>query len=59
MPVTSTEIQVKFRRPPYNLFGFEPFENVNLAALPGLAEQQDHGHGGRRHPGVGMRSGPA
>ena len=44
MPVTSTEIQVKFRRPPYNLFGLEPFENVNSLRFRVWPETQDHAH---------------
>ena len=29
MPVTATEIHVTLRRPPYNLFGLEPFRSTN------------------------------
>jgi glucose-6-phosphate 1-dehydrogenase len=29
MPVTATEIHIRLRPPPYNLFGLEPFESVN------------------------------
>jgi len=33
MPVTATEIHVTFKRPPYNLFGLEPFRSTNSLSL--------------------------
>jgi glucose-6-phosphate 1-dehydrogenase len=56
MPVTSTEIQVKFRRPPYNLFGFEPFENVNSLRFRVWPNSRTTVTVAGRHPGVGMRA---
>jgi glucose-6-phosphate 1-dehydrogenase len=29
MPVTATEISIRFRRPPFNLFGIDPFRSTN------------------------------
>jgi glucose-6-phosphate 1-dehydrogenase len=56
MPVTSTEIQVRFRRPPYNLFGLEPFENVNSLRFRVWPESRTTITLAGRHPGVGMRA---
>jgi len=30
MPVTATEVTLRFRRPPQNVFGVDPFESVNV-----------------------------
>jgi glucose-6-phosphate 1-dehydrogenase len=56
MPVTSTEIRVRFRRPPHNLFGLEPFGSVNSMGFrvwPGTRTTLTLV--GRR-PGLGMLS---
>jgi glucose-6-phosphate 1-dehydrogenase len=56
MPVTSTEIRVRFRRPPHNLFGLEPFGSVNSLGFrvwPGTRTTLTLV--GRR-PGEGMRA---
>ena len=30
LPVTATEVTLRFRRPPQNVFGLDPFESVNM-----------------------------
>ena len=58
MPVTSTEITVRFRRPPYNLFGLEPFGSVNSLGFRVWPESRTTLTVAGRRPGVGMRSEP-
>jgi glucose-6-phosphate 1-dehydrogenase len=33
LPVTATEIHIRLRRPPYNLYGLEPFGSVNALSF--------------------------
>jgi glucose-6-phosphate 1-dehydrogenase len=55
MPVTATEILVSFRRPPYNLFGLEPFGSVNSLRFRVWPESRTTLTVAGRRPGVGMR----
>ena len=45
MPVTATEINITFKRPPHDVFGIEPVTARGHAEVPDLA-----GDGGRPHP---------
>ena len=53
MPVTATEVDIKFKQPPHDVFGVEPVGQ--LAAVPGLAG--DRGHHGTGRQEAGCRAG--
>jgi len=58
MPVTSTEIRVTFRRPPFNVFGLEPFDSVNSLGFRVWPNSRTSLTVAGRKPGAGMRLEP-
>jgi glucose-6-phosphate 1-dehydrogenase len=58
MPVTATEVHLTFRRPPYNVFGLEPFGSTNGLSFRVWPEARTTLTVAGRRPGVGMRSAP-
>jgi glucose-6-phosphate 1-dehydrogenase len=56
MPVTATEVRVTFRRPPYNLFGLEPFRSVNSLSFRVWPETRTVLTVAGKRPGAGMHA---
>src|SRR5579875_2355696 len=59
LPVTATEVDIKFRRPPHDVFGIEPFSVSNSLRFRVWPETAVGLHLAGKKPGAGLEPQPA